>query len=957
MDLKPIILALAAAVGGAAGAQINSPQSGGYLQRAAMMLADGNYQGCLDQCRVALELGDTNREQAAWLSAVAAFRGGLPEAGTLLRQFARQFPVSPHMPSVRLMLATEVFYEGDYPAALALFGRINPASLTDAEAEDLAYRTAFCMLKTGQDAPARELFERLEPTRRYGAASDFYLGYIAYGQGHYDSALQYFGRCDVSVAPGDMVGYYEAQIYFSRGEYAAAIKAIRPMLARKDMPEEFADEARRIMGECLYELGDDNHAMVYLNDYIRAHADSAPLSTRYIVGMERYQMGQYDDAVSLLSPVGELTDRMGQSALLTIGQSYMAMGKNKPAILAFNKAAELGIDPAITEMAYYNYAVAQVDGGRVPFGSSVRTLEDFVTRYPGSRYANQVREYLIKGYMATDDYEGALRSLNAYTGKPSDDILDARQLVNFMLGTRAANPDEAVARLEEALKYAGRNADIARQTRLWLGDARYAKGDYVAAQKQYQAFLASAPSADDNRPVAQYNLAYSLFGQRKYDEARTQFRSAESSRRLPADARMDCLNRIGDTYYYDSDFATAERTYADAAALNPSAADYSLYQIAMMQGHQGRNKEKIETIMRLEREFPSSPLIAAALIEKAMTRQALGDVAGAIAEYERVATHYPSTAQGRNSLLQLAIINANAGNEAQAVEFYRQVISRHPSSPEASLAVQDLKRIYGDAGRIEELNDFLMQTEGAPQLDAVERNAIAAASLLRTARSGAAQSERLQAALKLLGSYPDAEGAEEALSIAAGIEFEQGQADKALAHYTRLEQSASTAAMRHDARMGIIRSARDMGDYDTVINVTDRILASSVSAGADMPEVKFIRACAFADNGDSSAAISLWSELAQTPANVYGTRSGFELADYSFRRGNLDDASAAAEALIDANPPHAYWLARTYILYSDILRAHGAEYEANEYLRALQSNYPGSENDIFLMIESRLPQK
>ena len=40
--------------------------------------------------------------------------------------------------------------------------------------------------------------------------------------------------------------------------------------------------------------------------------------------------------------------------------------------------------------------------------------------------------------------------------------------------------------------------------------------------------------------------------------------------------------------------------------------------------------------------------------------------------------------------------------------------------------------------------------------------------------------------------------------------------------------------------------------------------------------------------------------------------------------------------------------------YSDILRKQGKDFEANEYLKSLQSNYPGTEADIFQMIEQRL---
>ena len=61
-----------------------------------------------------------------------------------------------------------------------------------------------------------------------------------------------------------------------------------------------------------------------------------------------------------------------------------------------------------------------------------------------------------------------------------------------------------------------------------------------------------------------------------------------------------------------------------------------------------------------------------------------------------------------------------------------------------------------------------------------------------------------------------------------------------------------------------------------------------------------------------------------------------------------------ADALISSDTPQAYWLARGFILYSDVLRREGNKFEADEYLKSLRSNYPGTEADIFEMIDSRL---
>ncbi|MDE6321433.1 MAG: hypothetical protein K2L93_03965, partial [Muribaculaceae bacterium] len=70
--------------------------------------------------------------------------------------------------------------------------------------------------------------------------------------------------------------------------------------------------------------------------------------------------------------------------------------------------------------------------------------------------------------------------------------------------------------------------------------------------------------------------------------------------------------------------------------------------------------------------------------------------------------------------------------------------------------------------------------------------------------------------------------------------------------------------------------------------------------------------------------------------------------------GNLKEAKSMADKLVDSNTPHFYWRARGFILLSDISRAEGNAFEADEYLRQLKANYPGGDDDINTLINQRL---
>ena len=56
---------------------------------------------------------------------------------------------------------------------------------------------------------------------------------------------------------------------------------------------------------------------------------------------------------------------------------------------------------------------------------------------------------------------------------------------------------------------------------------------------------------------------------------------------------------------------------------------------------------------------------------------------------------------------------------------------------------------------------------------------------------------------------------------------------------------------------------------------------------------------------------------------------------------------------IDVSTPHAYWLARSFVLLSDVYAKLGRTLEARQYLLSLKQNYQ-ADDDIAGMIETRL---
>lgn len=992
-----IFTVLCCMAAGAAPAQVNRPDSRGYLERAILMYEDRNYEGCIDQLgRLhALSVSPEESEQALYYLGLATQGLGDDEALGLFRQFLERYPASPLRADVKMSIGDYHFNRAAYAKAIEEYSEVDPMALNQSRCDDMTYRTAYSYMMLSENSTAASRFRTLQSNPEYGNAARFYLGYIAYADKDYPLALQYFRNVDTSCRPGNAAPYYEAQIAFAQNDFNRSLQLSRSLLASGSVPE-FTAECNRLAGESLYNLGNEPEAVPYLWKYCAEAADPQP-SAFYILGVHEYRRGDYDAAVKLLQQAIGTPSAMQQSAYLFLGQAYLKRGDNSSALMAFENAYRSDFDREVRETAFYNYAVARMDGGRVPFGNSVALLENFLKEYPGSVYSADVERYIVNGYMSDNDYESALAAIDKIQ-KPSDELLKTKQRVLLVLGSReysSGKISQAISHLTQAKRLASKgDPSVSRQCDLWLGDCYYTRGNFEEAAGCYRAFLASAPKSDsDNRATAYYDLGYTRFSQERYADALANFRDAVSiigsgAHGLPQGILADCHNRMADCHYYASDFSAAAEDYNKALALNPESGDYALYQLAIMKGLRKDHKGKIESIDALAERFPSSGLIPAALLEKAESQSALGQTDKAIDTYRRLVQQYPNTAPGRNGYLQLAITYINRGERAKGIDTYKKVIYTFPTSEEARIAADDLKQIYAADGKIPEFVAFINSIPNAPRYETseLEKLAFQAAEndyinsgataklssyikdypdgadiaqatyyLADAAWNSGKAAEAQGYAVQVLLTHPDSEVAEDAMLIKAAAESSLGKTETAHSTYSELEGRASGSNMLREARLGLMRTAADLGKYAEVVNTADKLLASTASGSTtDMNEIRFMRGMANNSLGNFDKAYADWEELAANMSDIHGAKSAFYMANSQFTRGQIKKAKATADKLISSDTPHQYWLARGFILYSDILRKEGNTFEADEYLKSLRTNYPGNEADIFQMIDSRL---
>ncbi len=941
----------------------------------------------------------SQRQEAAYMLACTSYELRDDQCLEKLQAFLAEHPDTPHANRIYALMASALYVEGRYEEALDAFGQARLELLPPAERDDMTFRLALCYLHTGDLPQAAIWLETLRSTgTRYEDDCTYYLSYIRYTQGRHDEALRGFLSLQGNETYERLVPYYIAEIYLLRRNYDKAEIVAQNYLSA--WPEEaHAAEMHRIEGSAHYHYGKYREAMDDLNQYLQTTADGSPRrDALYMQGMACYRCGAFSQVPALL---GRATatghdDALAQNAYLHMGLAYLHMGDKAKARMAFEQAAASDADPHVKEQAAYNYVLCIHDTSYSAFGESVTVFEKFLNDFPGSAYADRVSSYLVDVYMSTRSYEAALKSIERIK-QPTPQILRAKARIQFQLGAQAfANTDftQALDRFRQARATAsglGSGAkSILCDALYWEGETLYRLGQMPQAARCFADYLATTTDKDGKTfALAHYNLGYIAFHRKDYATATSHFlRFLQADRGEDAAIQADACNRIADCYLQDRRFDEAARYYTRAEGLGTASGDYSLYQLALVAGLRKDYNGKIALLDRLAGKYPQSPYNVDALYEKGRSYVQANNNARAIDTFRQLAESYPESPVSRKAVAEIGLLYYQAGDYDRAIDAYKQVVTRYPGSEEARLALRDLKSIYVDANRVDELADLAKQLPGNIRFNPDEQDSLtymaaekvymkgetatAKSSLIRYLQSypnGAfgldahyrlcviAKQEKDDDALlthagKLL-EYPDSPYTEEALLMRAEVLFNRAEYAQALADYKQLQAKATTDERRQLGQLGALRCGTLMHDDTETIHAATALLAEGKLLPERRDEALYDRAKAYLNQQADAKALADLEVLAKDTRTLYGAEAKYLVAQHWYEAGDYAAAEKEVLDFIEQSTPHAYWLARSFILLADIYMATGKNLDARQYLLSLQQNYQ-EDDDIAGMIQQRL---
>jgi TolA-binding protein len=525
----------------------------------------------------------------------------------------------------------------------------------------------------------------------------------------------------------------------------------------------------------------------------------------------------------------------------------------------------------------------------------------------------------------------------------------------------------------------------------WRGEANYRLGRYESAKADYTQFMGIPGSMLlDEFSLVRYNLGYTLFNLNDYQGALTHLKNFESGvTAVRPEVLADAMNRIADCYYMTTDYQAAVTYYDRVIEYGKTDADYAMFQKGFCLGLMKNERGKTEVLTSLTVKYPSSSYLPKTFFERGRAYIVLGDFKKGETDFNTVINSFPTSPLVPQAIVQLGLLYFNMGENDKAVAQYKIVIEKYKATPEARYAMTGLKTTYVEMNDVESYFTYVRSLQGYGDVNMAEKDSLlysSAENLYMTGRCDRATaifenyltefpngSFRLNAQFYLAECFRSSGNREAALRLynsltgelnnqftepsviaAAELNYDLENFEAAYRFYSRLEQITSTSVNKVVSLRGQLRSAYQAADAQKTIAA-----ATKVSSSPGMPEeltreALYMKAKANSSLNNFDEALVDFRRVASEVISSEGAEAKYRVAEILNTKGQVAEAEKVIWEFIDQQTPHQFWMARMFLLLSDISVKKGDVLQARATLISLRDNYTVEDDGILDEVRSRL---
>ena len=670
------------------------------FNRAVELYKDKQYQAAqilFDKVKSKTDNMEVESDCAYYI-ANCAIRLDQMGADVLVESFVEDYPTSTKTNQAYIEVAHYYFDQGNYPKSLEWFDKADSNNMSQADREKYNFQKGYAYFTAKNTKEATKYFNQVVNSKTFGSQAKYYLGYMSYETDDYKSANQYFEQVSDQDKYKEKMGYFQADMNFKLGNFQKAID-----LGLEQMPKskgEEKSELSKIIGESYFNLKQYDKALPYLLAY-NGKKGKWNNTDFYQLGYTYYQQKDYENAISQFNKIIGGNDSVAQNAYYHLAESYLKTDKKQQALNAFKTASEMEFDLKIQEDAYLNYAKLSYEIGN-PYKSVPEVMNAYLAKYPNTPYKSEINTLLISSYITSKNYKEAL-SLLEKNKSPENKL--AYQKVTFYRGLELyADGDYkgAYALFKKSLAE-NKDAKFTARATFWKAETEYNLDQFEEAKLSFKQFLNSAEAS--NTPEfnnANYNLAYSYFKLKEYENAIQYFDAYTKSSKEERVRLTDAYLRLGDCNFMAAKYWPAMDAYNKAIDMKSVDADYAAFQKGISYGFVSKPDRKIEDLEKFSKTFPNSQYADDALYELGNTYVNQNQNEKGITTYDRLINGYKSSSYVAKAILKQGLIYYNSNKEDLALTKFKKVVAEYPNSPESIEAVSTARLIYVDKGQVDE---------------------------------------------------------------------------------------------------------------------------------------------------------------------------------------------------------------------------------------------------------------
>lgn len=913
------------------------------------------------------------------------------DAESLFIDFIEHHPESGKVQYAYFRLGEINSDKNKYRQAIRWYQKVKPSNLEYKDRTTYFFKTGYAHFASENDEEALTFFSKIkDQSSEYQNAAIYYFSHLQYKKGNYQTALDGFNKIKNDPAFKPVIPYYIAQIYFLQKEYDKAIEFGEPLLESSSKARKI--DMARVLGGAHYQKKQYSKAIEFF-DMVMSSPNEVTREDYFHIGYSYYAIKDYTKAAEYLSQVTTEQDIMSQYALFYLGDCYLKSNDKKRARVAFEAASKYQFDPKIEEEAAFTTIKLDYDLSISPFNDIISSFTNFITRYPKSSHIDEAYDYLSKTFLSTKNYPMAIESLEKI-GKKDANVYRSIQRVAYYRGLQLYNDmelNDAIKMLDYSLKYPDYNKTLKVKALYWRGEIKYKLGAYQDAISDYTTFLTTPGSYGTTEFAnAHYNIAYAYFNQKDYTNANQWFRKYLSvAPSTPNAITADTYNRIGDCYFVEREFDLALQNYNSAIKNGLSLPDYAQFQKGITLGVMKKPEQKISALNELITNYPSSSYVDDALFESARSYVELNNLPEAIKRYKTVKERYPQSGYAKKSLQQLGLVYYNNGEYDNSLLYFKRVVNEYPGSQESNEALAGIRNIYVEKGDLESYYAYTKSLGSYVKIEVSEQDSLSYISAEKNYMAG-----KCDLAIKnlqnYLNSFPEGKyslnahfykadclyraGAkaeayedykvvllrgkndftEEALINSATYLYENKSYNEALPLYTRLVLEAEVDENRRAGQIGEMQCYAKTNQDEEAIVAADKTLKLGKLEPEITREAQYIKAIAYKNLQKTEQALVEFKSLATNVATTQGAEAKYWIAQALYEKGDYDKAEAEVFDFAKKGTPHQYWLARSFVLLSDIYLTRKENLQAQQYLESVKANYKGTNDDIMSLVDERL---